>query len=564
MIDESGDKPEILLVPSAVLVPDELRLDVGSIPAGMIPLRGKPMLERIAEEYEGLDVSRVVAVHEESDAIRQYAGQSDYEWHIVDVGETKSLGDTVATALESLELSELRDRSLYLNFGDTLVSPVHRMNGIDYISHKKVDRTYRWTTFRLENGKIGQIWPKYKTKKNNTQETFVGQFGLTDALTFLSCLNDWEARKDGTLPRFYVALLEYLDTQEYELQTPETWYDVGHLDTYHRTRKDFLNAREFNELQVDRKNVIKKQSRDDKTLINEIEWYQQIPTNLQPYLPRLYNWSTDISEASLSMEYIGYPSLADIQLYGSHGQHIWNAIFHRIFDLVNEFGEYSPDAESERITEALEEMYLKKTRHRLNQLRKSPAFEEIFESDQIFVNGTTVPSMEDVLTRFESVVRQNDLLERESLSVIHGDLCLPNILYDSRNEILKLIDPRGKFGQFTIYGDPRYDLAKLRHSFAGHYEHLINGHYSASWSANDGEISYNIRTSDAQDQRTVRFDSVLEDRTATPLREVKLIEALLFLSMVSLHSDSYERQLCMLAQGLEKISPYLNQEDFNK
>jgi aminoglycoside phosphotransferase len=511
-----------------------------------------------------VDVSRIVAVHEEADTIEQYALKSDYEWHIVDVGETTSLGDTIATALKSLESADLTGRRLYLNFGDTLVSPIRRIDGIDYISYKEVDRTYRWTTFRTENGKVGQIWPKYETKNDGSQSTFVGQFGLTDAGDFLSYLSDSKAWRDQTLPRFYAALLAYLDSKEYELHTPETWYDVGHLDTYHRTTKEFLNAREFNELQVDTKNVITKRSEDSRTLTNEIEWYQQIPTKLQPYLPRIYDCSTDLSEAYLSMEYIGYPSLADIQLYGSHGQHIWNGIFHRIFDLLSDFGRYSPDPESEAITEALEEIYLTKTRRRLDQLRECPAFEEIFASDYILINGNAVPSLDNVLMQLGTVVRRENLFEQESMSIIHGDLCLPNILYDPRNEILKLIDPRGEFGKFTIYGDQRYDLAKLRHSFAGHYEHLINGHYNASWSAADSEISYDIQISDAQQRRTVRFDSVLKERTDTPLREVKLIEALLFLSMVSLHPDSHKRQLCMLAQGLEKITPYLDEGVFKK
>jgi aminoglycoside phosphotransferase len=214
------------------------------------------------------------------------------------------------------------------------------------------------------------------------------------------------------------------------------------------------------------------------------------------------------------------------------------------------------------MSEALEEMYVSKTRRRLEQLQDNPAFAEIFESDSLVVNENEVPSVNSVLAQLPFLVRENNLLGQESMSVIHGDLCLPNILYDPRNEILKLIDPRGAFGKFTIYGDHRYDLAKLRHSFVGHYEHLINDMYSASWSVTDNEISYEIQVSEEQDQRAVRFDSILQKRAHTQLREVKLIEALLFLSMVSLHSDSHERQLCMLAQGLEKVAPYLDEGDF--
>lgn len=564
MMNKFATNSDLLLIPSATIVPDELRLDVGSIPTGMIPLRGNPILDHIAEKYNQIDVNRVVAVHEEADMIEQYVAHSEFEWHTVDVGETTSLGDTVATALESLKSPVVMGQHLYLNFGDTLVPSVCRINGVDYISCKETDRAYRWTTFQSEDGKISQICPKHEMKKNRSQMAFIGQFGLTDAEEFLSYLSDSEVWRDSSLPRFYAALSAYLDSRTHELYVPESWYDVGHLDTYHRTSKEFLNAREFNEFQVDAKNVITKRSEDAEILKNEIEWYHQIPSDLQPYLPRLYDWSTDPSEVYVSMEYIGYPSLADIQLYGSHGRHIWGDIFRRIFDLISDFEKHSPDTStgSAVITKALEDMYVTKTRRRINQLRDDPMFAEIFESDYIIINGTAVQSLDNILTQLKAVARRESLLMQKSMCIIHGDLCLPNILYDPRNEILKVIDPRGEFGKFTIYGDQRYDLAKLRHSFAGHYEHLVNGHYSVSWSASDSEISYDIDVSDAQHQRAARFDSFLEERTNTPIREVKIIEALLFLSMASLHSDSPERQLCMLAQGLEKIAPYLNEGDF--
>jgi hypothetical protein len=50
---------------------------------------------------------------------------------------------------------------------------------------------------------------------------------------------------------------------------------------------------------------------------------------------------------------------------------------------------------------------------------------------------------------------------------------------------------------------------------------------------------------------------ILTSETDADIETIKFIEALLFLSMVPLHSDSFERQQCMLAQGIEKFSPFL-------
>lgn len=44
-------------------------------------------------------------------------------------------------------------------------------------------------------------------------------------------------------------------------------------------------------------------------------------------------------------------------------------------------------------------------------------------------------------------------------SVVHGDLCFSNVMYDSRSNSVKVIDPRGLNIQqeLTIYGNQSYD-----------------------------------------------------------------------------------------------------------
>ena len=42
------------------------------------------------------------------------------------------------------------------------------------------------------------------------------------------------------------------------------------------------------------------------------------------------------------------------------------------------------------------------------------------------------------------------------------------------SETLKILDPRGNFGIDGVYGDIRYDIAKLMHSIIGRYDFIIN------------------------------------------------------------------------------------------
>jgi hypothetical protein len=227
--------------------------------------------------------------------------------------------------------------------------------------------------------------------------------------------------------------------------------------------------------------------------------------------------------------------------------------------MYREFQAFTADTNLSSIEESLKEMYIDKTKRRLADLRDDNRFQSFFDTKTININGKDYPSLDKLINELNDIVTESGLLSRESLTIIHGDLCLPNILYDPRNEVLKVIDPRGKFGEFDIYGDPRYDFAKLRHSFVGHYEHLINNQFQVNGNLESAEITYNIYTTEAQNQRESRFDSILAAQTDTDVEIIRLIESLLFLSMVPLHNDSFDRQLCMLAQGIKKMYPHTSQ-----
>ncbi|MBR7551215.1 hypothetical protein KC220_21995, partial [Mycobacterium tuberculosis] len=50
-----------------------------------------------------------------------------------------------------------------------------------------------------------------------------------------------------------------------------------------------------------------------------------------------------------------------------------------------------------------------------------------------------------------------------TVSVMHGELCFRNIMYDMRGRRVKVFDPRGtdSNGNFSIVGNASYDLAKV-------------------------------------------------------------------------------------------------------
>ena len=112
------------------------------------------------------------------------------------------------------------------------------------------------------------------------------------------------------------------------------------------------------------------------------------------------------------------------------------------------------------------------------------------------------------------------------------------------------MDPRGGFGVKGIYGDPRYDIAKLRHSVCGLYDFIVYDMFDLKY-GKDG-FTGQIYTNGATDISR-GFDQMLLAEGYN-IVEIRFIEGLLFISMVPLHQESKKRQLMMYLTGLKLLN----------
>ena len=145
------------------------------------------------------------------------------------------------------------------------------------------------------------------------------------------------------------------------------------------------------------------------------------------------------------------------------------------------------------------------------------------------------------------------MLNAAEFQVIHGDLCLGNILFDSKTKIIKLIDPRGRFGEQGIFGDVYYELAKMSHSFLGLYDFIMTGQFRMTGVEEiirDPVIRF--RSTDYHDWIGKIFLDRVE-RNGYDIERVRISEALLFLSMLPLHSDSLARQKALYIRGVDLL-----------
>ena len=144
----------------------------------------------------------------------------------------------------------------------------------------------------------------------------------------------------------------------------------------------------------------------------------------------------------------------------------------------------------------------------------------------------------------DKIINENDF------TIVHGDLCFSNILFDTFNWLFKLIDPRWMFWEVWVYGDIKYDIAKLRHSLHWRYENIIADLFSLDYDLDGANFNYEYFNWNNNDELIEYFDDKLIEMWYD-IETIKFIEWLLYLTMIPLHSDSQERQIIMYLTAVE-------------
>ena len=195
-------------------------------------------------------------------------------------------------------------------------------------------------------------------------------------------------------------------------------------------------------------------------------------------------------------------------------------------------------------------MYLDKTFERIQILSdQSVYWKQLISSKEIKFNGKPFKNLPYLTTIMEKEVER--LIQKTEIHIIHGDFCFSNILYDLTHQIIRLIDPRGEFGERSIYGDPRYDLAKLRHSVNGLYDFIMADMFQIN--SNDTNFDTQIYTNDLIPQIQREFDNLLVE-SGYNLNDLMFIQGLIFISLTPLHKENFNRQLMLYLTGIQTLN----------
>jgi hypothetical protein len=193
-------------------------------------------------------------------------------------------------------------------------------------------------------------------------------------------------------------------------------------------------------------------------------------------------------------------------------------------------------------------MYIEKVRARVGEYRAEGVATDSFAEKAVKLNGLSLLPWSEIEGRSGDFVRE---LARDSdFTLVHGDFCMGNILCEPYMGLVKLIDPRGSFGESCVgpYGDRKYDWAKLGHSILGRYDYIVNDLFHVV----RNEEGYKMVTYDRpwQNELEELYWSYCE-HAGIDRRQIQFIMGSLFLSMTPLHKGRANRQLAFFLQGLK-------------
>lgn len=209
--------------------------------------------------------------------------------------------------------------------------------------------------------------------------------------------------------------------------------------------------------------------------INETLWFEVARKFVPDHLPQIFGGPTQINKHSSEyvMEEIQGSNLYQYCLNNSLSTPKKEAVLDSVLDLV--LDKMKVESRTKIPVGDIDEMYLNKP------FRAA--------ADYIRSNGFSCEVLAGITDSFERI--KYKLYDHPS-SFIHGDMTFGNIIIRN-DQTLFLIDPRGKFGRTSFFGDKRYDLAKIYYSVVGNFESLNNGDFSTIGDYRKSNFRYSIK-----------------------------------------------------------------------
>ena len=468
-------------------------------PKALVPVDNLPMLFHLFKKYP--DKRFVIVADYKKEVMRRYLEVfSDVKYQVVDAQGT----GTCAGIRQALELipkkepfmlvwSDLvlpKDFNLPQGYGNDGAIPDENYVGIS--------QTFlcRW---KYEDGKF--------------EEKASGKYGVAGFFLFKDkeCLNG--IPENGELVRWMQE-----NRMVYHTISLAGTREFGILEECEKMRKE--KCRPFNRIMVEDGILIKEplDAQGKKLAVRECAWYVKAKEKGIKILPQIYGTNP------LKMEYINGRNIYECNLCYIQKKDILEKLVYSLKKL------HASEIRAAD-TFSVKEVYFNKTFDRIEKIQDLVPFAR---DKEIFVNGRKCRNVFYYKSKIEKAVEKL-VLSCEDFAFIHGDCTFSNMMLRENGEPV-LIDPRGYFGYMDLYGDVRYDWAKMYYSIVGNYDrfNLKDFTLEIGESADEG-ISFETGSNHWEDMEEDFFALTGADK-----QEIKLLHALIWLSLTTYAWQDYD------------------------
>lgn len=309
--------------------------------------------------------------------------------------------------------------------------------------------------------------------------------------------------------------------------------EFGLLEEYEKLSQE--KCRPFNHIAVEG-NVLTKKPVDEqgrKLADKECAWYEKAMDSRVTALPDIFG------KHPLKMEYIRGKNIYEYDLEFEEKKQMLQMIV-KVLQKIHQIECVPADSFS------IKEAYFYKTIDRLSKIEDLVPFGR---EREIVINGKTCRNVFYYKRELEKKLEQ---LSCETFYFIHGDCTFSNLML-REDKTPVFIDPRGYFGYTELYGDVRYDWAKLYYSIVGNYDRFNRKDFRLFIGTSQKEgVRLEIGSNHWEDMEEIFFEL-----TGTDRQEIRLLHAVIWLSLTTYAWQDYDSVCGAFYNGLYYLEDVL-------
>lgn len=483
-------------------------------PKALVPVENLPMLYHLFRKYP--DKRFVIIADYQKEVLRSYlAAFPEVIYRVVDAEGTGTCGG-IRQALELIP----EGQPFMLIWSDLILPKAFSLPGPYEDSRDTAEEDY-----------IG-ISETFPCRWSHHQGRFIEERSSAHGVAGFFLFAEKERLKDipesGELVRWMQQ--KGLQFKEWSLAGTK---EFGLLEEYEKLGRE--RCRPFNRITIEGALLIKEpvDEQGKKLAKKECAWYEKAMESHIKALPAISGMDP------LKMEYIRGKNIYEYDLSFEEKKQVLQMLVGALHEL-HQIQCVPGDPFS------MKEAYFYKTMDRLSRIEDLVPFGR---EREIFVNGKRC---RNVFYHKRQLEEKLDQLSCGDFCFIHGDCTFSNLMLREDGSPV-FIDPRGYFGYTELYGDARYDWAKLYYSIVGDYDRFNRKEFRLQIGASPEEgVRLDIASNHWRDMEALFFELTGADE-----QEIRLLHAVIWLSLTTYAWQDYDSICGAFYNGLYYLEDLL-------